>query len=138
MQSRFLTFHSSPRLDKANAVLDADVYRGDDADAPLHNASLLGRFVDVLVYTDRAHASEKDYIPYYFAADALQYFSTHFDQQVLEQELSYLQDPKNSATQGNLSLCLGGLRYFCILGGMLASRWEMRMQCGAVGCRNLL
>ena len=30
MQSRFLTFHSSPRLDKANAVLDADVYRADE------------------------------------------------------------------------------------------------------------
>ena len=40
MQSRFLTFHISPRLDTANAVLDADVYQAGDADAPVHNASL--------------------------------------------------------------------------------------------------
>jgi len=134
MQSRFLTFHSSPRLDKANAVLDADVYRGDDADAPLHNASLLGRFVDVLVYTDRAHASEKDYIPYYFAADALQYFSTHFDQQVLEQELSYLQDPKKfsharklKSLPWRLAILLHSWRHACFQMGNENAMWSRRL-----------
>ena len=52
MQSRFLTFHSSPRLDKAAAVLDAEVYQAEHAEAPVHDPSLLRKFVHVLTHTD--------------------------------------------------------------------------------------
>eukprot|EP00435_Cladocopium_sp_Y103_P009319 s644_g2.t1 len=81
MQSRFPTLHSSPCLDKAAAVLDAEVYQAEHAEAPVHDPFLLHKFVHVLTHTDRAHASEQDYIPYYFAPDALECFTTRFDQQ---------------------------------------------------------
>eukprot|EP00438_Fugacium_kawagutii_P034999 Skav222690 [mRNA] locus=scaffold5100:7512:13418:- [translate_table: standard] len=63
MQSRFLTFHSAPRLDKAADVLDPDVYQAELVEAPLPTQSLLDKFVKVLAFTDRAHESAREYIP---------------------------------------------------------------------------
>ena len=109
MQSRFLTFHSSPRLDKAADVLESSVY-GTNAERVLAlPESLLEKFVSVLKLTEEAHRVEladydkdREYIPYFFASDALSFFTAHFDAQVLEQEMSYLQDPKKFSHAGKL------------------------------------
>ena len=107
---RFLMFPSAPRLDRAALVLEDSVY-GRDTDAaqkvvlPL---SLLVKFVNLSQRTETAHDvscadynSIHEFIPYFFAVDALEYFQQHYDAQVHAQELSYLQDTKNSATQAS-------------------------------------
>ena len=110
MQSRFLTFHSSPRLDKASAVLDSDVYGRNQSQATLQlPESLLTQFVQVLRFTDQAHTEQssdfdksREFIPYFFAADALHYFTQQYDARVVEQERAYLQDPKLFSHAGKL------------------------------------
>ena len=92
MQSRFLTFHSSPRLDKAAAALDADVYQAAKEEAPIRAPSLLQQFVQVLRYTEwalrwRVYSN-------IFPKRCVGIFLDRFDQQVLQQEISYFQDPK--------------------------------------------
>eukprot|EP00438_Fugacium_kawagutii_P031201 Skav220796 [mRNA] locus=scaffold150:236840:244810:+ [translate_table: standard] len=112
MQSRFLMFHSSPRLDKADAVLEPAVYSPRAprrAGSPALPASLLTEFLAVLTKIDDAHTAQasdfdaaREFIPYFFAADALDYFREHYDAQVLKQEQSYLQDPKLFSHAGKL------------------------------------
>ncbi|CAJ1360981.1 unnamed protein product, partial [Effrenium voratum] len=62
MASRFLMFHSAPRLDKASQVLDASVYarNSQDGPAPRLPESLLAQFVAVLHNIDTAHSEESD------------------------------------------------------------------------------
>ncbi|CAL1136057.1 unnamed protein product [Cladocopium goreaui] len=112
MQSRFLMFHSSPRLEKADAVLEPAVYSTGAArsrGAPVLPASLLTQFVSVLTRIENVHTANapdfdasREFIPYFFAPDALDYFREHYDAQVLTQEQSYLQDPKLFSHAGKL------------------------------------
>ena len=112
MASRFLMFHSGPRLDKAADVLDETVY-GQRSQASnvrqLLPQSLLQKFIDLLDRVDGNHHSGcsdynkgREMIPYFFAPDALDYFCQHYDAQVLEQERAYLQDPKQFSHAGKL------------------------------------
>ena len=80
-------------------MLDSDVYQANDGEAPALTDSLLQKFVQVLTCTDRAHVSDKDCF-LLFAPDALEYFSVHFDQRVLQQKLSHLQNPKKFSHAG--------------------------------------
>ena len=89
MQSRFLMFHSSPRLEKADAVLEPAVYSTGAArsrGAPVLPASLLTQFVSVLTRIENVHTANapdfdasREFIPYFFAPDALDYFREHYD-----------------------------------------------------------
>ena len=63
----------------------------------------------VLKATETAHGTgssdydqTRQYVPYFFAGDALEYFQQHYDAQVLTQEQSYLQDPKKFSHAGRL------------------------------------
>ena len=111
MQSRFLMFHSAPRLEKATKVLDLDVY--GPSPSVLHARRmpepLLNQFVSILRLTDKAHGSTapdfdkvREFIPYFFAPDALEFFQQHYDAQTLKQEQTYLQDPKQFSHAGKL------------------------------------
>ena len=62
---------------------------------------LLDEFLHVLMLSEIHHASScgdydstREYIPYFFATDALDSFMSHYDSQVLAQEQSYLRNPK--------------------------------------------
>ena len=112
MQSRFLMFHSAPRLDKAAAVLEQEVYEVEQRDSqPTLSlpAPLLQKFVELLAVSEVAHCNQADdydrqreYIPYFFATDALERFTQHYDAQVLAQESSYLSNPKLFSRAGKL------------------------------------
>ncbi|CAE7699424.1 unnamed protein product [Symbiodinium necroappetens] len=112
MQSRFLMFHSAPRLDKAAAVLEQEVYDVEQRDSqPTLSLPepLLQRFVDILAASDVAHCNragdydrQREYIPYFFATDSLELFTQHYDTQVIAQESSYLANPQLFSRAGKL------------------------------------
>ncbi len=87
MQSRFLMFHSAPRLEKATAVLDSDVY--GPSSSPFH-ARRMPEPLSILRLADKAHGSTapdfdkaRVFIPYFFAPDALEFFQQHYDAQTV-------------------------------------------------------
>ena len=110
VQSRLLMFHSMPSLDRAETVLDSTVYGPARAlqPPPRLPESLLSRFVRSLARSEQEHATNRadydnvrKYIPYFFALGAFEDFKSHYDAQVLKQELSYL-DPKKFSQAGKL------------------------------------
>ena len=109
MQSRFLMFHSAPRLEKATKVLDSDGTSPSVFHARRMPEPLLNQFVSILRLADKAHGSTapdfdkaREFIPYFFAPDALEFFQQHYDAQTVKQEQTYLQDPKRFSDAGKL------------------------------------
>ena len=105
LTSRIMLFHSQPRLEFSEHVLDARAKRvvADSAarQQPDRSDDVVKALVECLECIDQAHQeTAEDYddiremIPYFFSQDALAIFRKHWDQQVIAQEMSYLFDPK--------------------------------------------
>ena len=142
MQSRFLTFHSSPRLDKASAVLDSDVYGRNQSQATLQlPESLLTQFVQVLRFTDQAHTEQssdfdksREFIPYFLLPMLCIILRNSMMLALLSRNGLIFKTQSCSVMLANSNLCLGDWPCFCIPGPMHVQKSKAQMQVGHANC----
>ena len=120
MQSRFLTFHSSPRLDKAADMLDSDVYQANDEEAPAPTDSLLQKLLQVLTCTDRAHVSDKDYFLFFVPQTRFSILRFTSTKGCCSKNCPTSKTRSSLATQENSNRCHGDLPSCSTLGDMPA------------------